>query len=106
MAGAAITIYILTLKIEALTLEKKAAVEAAEGYRAALETYRDSFKNQMDTLSFERQHEIKRQEHLLRTLNLIGDLNESLNSPVSDSGLMVIDSLYGSAGEAAAHHPD
>lgn len=87
-------VYYQHSRIEYLKMESAAQKNRADAIAQTLQTYQDSFKNQVNALNTERQQEIRRQENLLRTLNLIGDLHENENTPVPAASLSVIDSLY------------
>lgn len=95
VAGLFISIYALKLQKDKLTLERDNAVAAASAYKSTLSAYQDQFAAQARALNTEKGREIARQGNLLRTLNLIGDIDENENSPVSGPALSIIDGLYG-----------
>lgn len=90
-------------RIETLKLEKVAYKNRADALEQTLQAYQDAFKDQVQALNTERQQEIRRQENLLRTLNLIGDLNENDNPAVPAASLSVIDSLYADSVQRPSH---
>ena len=94
VAGLCLTIYVMSLKLDALKLERDQAAQAAGVYKRTLEAYQDQFAAQARALGTEKGREIARQENLLRTLNLIGDIDENENGPVPDAALSIIDSMY------------
>lgn len=98
LAGAA---YGLRLHVQNLTLERDAAVLRADQYEKTLSAYQDAFSSQVEALNSERRQEIMRQENLLATLNLIGDMNEADNLPIPATSLSIIDRLYGYAAAGA-----
>jgi len=93
--GLCATIYVFKLKNDSLTLERDNAKAAVAAYKATLTAYQDQYAAQARALNTERGREIARQEKLLKTLNLIGDIDETQNGLVPDSFLSVIGSLYG-----------
>lgn len=105
IAGLILALGFLTMRNQNLALERDAAEKAAGQYADALEAYRTNFAEQVKALNEEKRAEIMRQENLLRTLNLIGDLPDEKNPVVPDSSLRVIDSLYGSPRPAAPADP-
>ena len=94
-AAACITIYVLILKNDIATRDRDRALEAVDAYKSTLDAYQDSFSNQVKTLNGEKRREIQRQERLLKTLTIIGDLPDESNGPVPSTSLPAIDSLYG-----------
>lgn len=103
--GLIVTIYVLHLKNENLTIEAENAKMVAGAYKRTLSAYQDQFAAQARALGTEKGREIARQENLLRTLNLIGDFDETETGPISDAALAVIDSLYQSGPRNAAGKP-
>lgn len=101
--GLILTIYVMHLRMETLTLQRDRAQEAAAAYAQTLAAYQDQFAAQARALGSEKGREIARHENLLRTLNLIGDINENENTPVSGAALSVIDSMYGAAAAGAGN---
>lgn len=97
IAALVITICFMKLHMDNLALERDAAVKARDAYQNTLAAYQDQYAAQVHELNSEKGREIIRQENLLKTLNLIGDIDESENVPISNAGLRVIDSLYGQA---------
>lgn len=94
VAGLCLTIYVMSLRLDAMRLERDNAMQAVGVYKRTLEAYQDQFAAQARALGTERGREIARQENLLRTLNLIGDIDEVENEPVPDTALYVIDGMY------------
>lgn len=90
-----LTIFFLKQENDKLTLERDAANGRAGRFETALTAYRTQFASQVKTLNAEKRAEIIRQENLLKTFNLIGDLNELENPAVPDASLRVIDGMYG-----------
>lgn len=94
IAAMIVVIGFLYMQNKNLTLERDAADKRAGQYEAALTAYQTQFADQVKELNAEKRAEIIRQENLLRTFNLIGDINDEENIMVPDSSLTVIDSLY------------
>ena len=94
VAGLCLTIYVMSLRMDSLKLERDQAAQAAGVYKRTLEAYQDQFAAQARALGTEKGREIARQENLLRTLNLIGDIDENENGPVSNAAISVIDGMY------------
>lgn len=97
-----VTIYVMHLKNQNLTIEAENAKMVAGAYKRTLAAYQDQFALQARALGSEKGREIARQENLLKTLNLIGDFNETETGPISDAALAVIDSLYDAGPRNAA----
>lgn len=102
-----LTVYVQHQQKAGLRAQRDNAVATAAAYKAGLQAYRDQYAAQTRALNTEKGREIARQENLLRTLNLIGDIHEDQNSAVSAAALSVIDSMYGHgpapAGDKPAH---
>lgn len=103
--GLLVTIYVMHLQNKAISADLQNAKMVAGAYKRTLTAYQDQFEKQARALNTEKGREIARQENLLRTLNLIGDIDETENSPVSDAALAVIDSLYGAPPRNASRSP-
>jgi len=97
LAGMALTIYILHQNNENMRLKLDAAELRASQYKKTLVAYQDQFADQVHALNSERRFEIVRQENLLKTLNLIGDIDEDSNTPVNPAALRIIDGMYSPA---------
>lgn len=102
VAGLLVTIYVMHLQKQTLSKDLENAKMVAGAYKRTLVAYQDQFAQQARALNTEKGREIARQENLLKTLNLIGDIDESENGPVSDAALAVIDSLYNAGPRNAA----
>lgn len=101
------TIYIMKLKNDSLTLERDNAKAAVKAYQSTLSAYQAQYAAQARALNSEKGREIARQEKLLKTLNLAGDLNETENRPLSPGVIAVINSMYDNPASPApgkAHH--
>ncbi len=92
--GLVLTIYVQGQDVKLKTLQRDTAITERDAYRDTLAAYQTQFQDQVDGLNAERRVEIKRQEHLLKTLNLIGELNDKDKLPVGLPDLSIIDSLY------------
>lgn len=105
VAGLCLAIYVLHLQKKDLAAQRDNAVAHAAAYKAGLQAYRDQYAAQTRAINTEKGREIARQENLLRTLNLIGDIDENQNSAVSDAALSAIDSMYGIDPAARGNKP-
>lgn len=100
IAGVIGTIYVQHNTIARLETEKQAESDRADRFADALEAYRNQFASQVNSLNAERRAEIIRQENLLKTLNLIGNLHDAQNIPVPFDSLSIIRGMYGNAAES------
>lgn len=100
--GLCLTIYVMKLKNDSLTIERDNAKAAVKAYQSTLSAYQAQYAAQARALNSEKGREIARQEKLLKTLNLAGELNEAENKPLSPGVIAVINSMYESAGAPAA----
>jgi uncharacterized protein HemX len=94
LLGLVVTIYVQSQDVKIQKLKLATAESERDAYRDTLTAYQTQFQDQVDGLNAEKRSEIKRQEHLLKTLNLIGDLNDKDKQPVGGPDLSIIDSLY------------
>lgn len=96
-AGLALIAGFLYLRLDTVTLQRDQARAAAAAYNSALSAYRSQYEATTRALKDEKDREIARQENLLKTLNLIGSLDDAKNTLVPDHFAVFLDSLYGPA---------
>lgn len=92
-------VYFAYQHVQNLKLKAVQADARSERYAAALQAYQTQFADQVKAMNAEKKAEILRQESLLKTFNLIGDLPDAENVPVPAGSAAIIGSMYDTAKE-------